>query len=188
METKEPKKGYESLKAAVERTIEGGRSFSTPEQLRKRMQWVLDRAQQYADACGVDRETVLEQWEKSRDYCWDNYYQECNQPDLKRENGTPVMFYDEWMAKGKKLYGDNPLDWRYKCPQCGHVQTPREFKEKGIDPNQAITCCASRYWLGGKDTCKWTTGGLLRIGGVYVITKEFHPVLAFAFADEEKKD
>lgn len=181
---KEPKKGYESLKAAVERTIEWGASFDSPEQLRKQMQWVLDRAQQYADACGVDREVVLEQWETDRTYWWVNYYQDANQPDLSKYGS--VVTLEKWMEEGERLYGKDRLDWKFKCPACGHVQTMRKFKEAGKDPRLAYVNCASRHGLGGKKDCKWTTGGFLRIGGRYVIDSKYCPRLIFEFADKEE--
>ncbi len=54
-----------------------------------------------------------------------------------------------------------------------------------MNEDNAFTCCASRFGLGGRPDCKWTTGGLFRIGGVCVIRPDFVPVLAFAFADTE---
>ena len=41
--------------------------------------------------------------------------------------------------------------------------------------------------FGGKADCKWTIGGLLRVGGRYVIDAKFRPRLIFEFADRETK-
>lgn len=168
---------------AYNQDLKGG--SRSKEELDLKLEWVLSRATAYAEVCGVERDDVLKAWEAKRDYWWINFYQDCNQPDPARMKGTPVVLYADWLKKGSRLYGPDMLDWRLKCPACGHVQTVREFKEAGIDEDNAFTCCASRFNLGGSKTCKWTTGGLLRIGGVYVIRPDFVPVLAFSFADTE---
>ncbi|GEM_PF-966013 len=189
----EIKKGYDSLMAAYQKDMDYVKSIGETYRnnrmkgLDERLKWVLDMAQKYADWCGTTRDAVLEAWEKKRSYSWDNFYQPCNQPDPEKFKGTPVMLYADWKAMGEKLYGPDMLDWKFKCPQCGHIHSVREYKDAGIDEELAFTCCASRFGLGGNPTCKWTTGGLLRIGGVYVVRPDFVPVLAFAFADEEKE-
>lgn len=34
---------------------------------------------------------------------------------------------DDWFAKGRELFGDDPKLWRFKCACCGHVQTIGDF-------------------------------------------------------------
>lgn len=182
-EKKELKKGYESLKADYEYWAE--REPGREKEWKEKFDWTVERAQQYADKLGVTREEVLAAWEQDRDYWYVNYYQDCNQPDL---TGRNVVTLEQWEAEGERLYGKNRLEWRFKCPTCGHVQTPQEFKAAGIDPHEAYQNCASRHGLGGKETCKWTVGGLLRRGGRYVIDKRYCPRLIFEFANEEKKE
>lgn len=183
MNKEEPKKGYESLYAAYRSSAEKwpGRESEWKEKL----DWALERASQYANALNVDRETVLEAWESDRDYWYVNYYQESNQPSLENKN---VVMMAEWEAEGERLYGKDHLDWKFKCPACGNVQTARMFKDAGIDPNLVYSNCASRHNLGGRKDCKWTTGGLLNVGGRYVIDRKCRPVLIFEFADKENKE
>ena len=176
-------KGYASLMEAYNQDLK--EKSRSKEELDTKLKWVLDRADAYAEACKVKRDDVLKAWETKRNYWWLNFYQDCNQPDPARMKGTPVVLFEDWMKEGIRLYGPNMLDWRFKCPMCGHVQSLQDFHDVGIEPDNGITCCASRFNLGGNKTCKWTTGGLLRIGGVYVIRPDFVPVLAFAFADTE---
>ena len=183
METKEPKKGYESLMHAYHSSAEKWPERKS--EWKEKLDWALARAQQYADRLGVDREKVLEAWENDRGYWYVNYYQESNQPSLE---GKDVVVMAEWAAEGERLYGKERLDWKFKCPFCGHVQTARMFKNAGMNPHLAYTNCASRYGLGGKKTCKWTIGGLLRVGGRYVIDDKYCPRLIFEFADKEKKE
>lgn len=184
MTTTEPKKGLESLTAEYYRCLE--REPGRKDEWRQKYEWALARAQQYADRLGTDRETVLAAWEEDRDYWYVNYYQESNQPDLAGKIGAVTLA--EWRAEGERLYGKEQLDWRFRCPACGHVQTMRQFKEAGLNPQLAYLNCASRHNLGGKADCKWTIGGLLRVGGRYVIDAKFRPRLIFEFADKETKE
>ncbi|MBR1800661.1 MAG: hypothetical protein IJ767_04100 [Bacteroidaceae bacterium] len=184
MRTAEPKKGLESLTADYYYWLE--REPGRKEEWRQKYEWALNRAEQYAARLGTDRETVLKAWEEDRDYWYVNYYQECNQPDLTGMIGAVTLA--EWLSEGERLYGKEKLDWRFRCPACGHVQTMRQFKEAGLDPELAYLNCASRHKLGGKPDCKWTIGGLLRVGGRYVIDAKYRPHLIFEFADKETKE
>lgn len=175
-------KGMRTLQSAFEHDLR--EKWHSKDELEAHLQWVLDRADKYAKLCGTTREKVIDAWEAKRYSRWMDFYQECNQPNPDRMAGHPVILYADWLKEGCRLYGPDMLDWRLKCPACGHVQTVREFKEKGVYEDNAFTCCASRFGLGGEPDCRWTTGGLLHIGGVYVIRPDFFPVLAFAFADK----
>lgn len=35
----------------------------------------------------------------------------------------------EWLEEGKKKFGENPDEWKFQCPICGHVQGDREYQE-----------------------------------------------------------
>lgn len=182
-ETK-PRKGYESLKVEYEKDL-----ASNPNRWKGNLEKILARAQQYADILHVDRDAVLEKWEEHRTYWWPNYYQECNFPDLNKKGGYPVLSLEDWKKEGERLFGPDKKNWKFICPNCGHIQSYRDFIKGGINADLAAVNCASRHGLGGRPDCKWTTGGLFRIGGCYVINHNYMPVLVFAFADNkpEKK-
>lgn len=176
------KKGYDSFKSELDYWCQ--REPERSDEWRRKFEWVLQRAQQYADFCHTERDKVLAAWEEDRTYWFVNYYQECNQPDLQANTGLfgkKIVTLDEWMAEGQRLFGEDRLDWRFRCPMCGHIQTGRQFQDAGKDPHRAYFNCASRFGLGGKKNCKWTTGGLLAIGGRYVIDKKYIPHLIFDF-------
>lgn len=177
----EIKKGYDSLYEAYRNSC--GNWPAQSESYKKKFEWVLNRAQQYADKLGVDREVILQKWEERRDYWFMNFYQESNQPDLDN-NAVPVVTLAQWREQGEALFGDDMMGWKFKCPQCGHVSSLGEFKKAGLDPNLATSCCASRFkeLSYRKDDCKWTTGGLFRVGGMYVLSESYVPVLVFDFA------
>src|SRR4051812_5710542 len=35
----------------------------------------------------------------------------------------------ELVAEARRLFGDEPLDWAFRCPTCGDVANGREFRE-----------------------------------------------------------
>ena len=60
------------------------------------------------------------------------------------EAPTPVK---DWLEEGKRLFGPDPLDWRFVCPICGRVYTAREHKEAGSDgPNKATWSASADTW------------------------------------------
>lgn len=180
MSVNETTKGIGSLTAAYQHDIDN--SGCRKEKLKTKLDWVLLRAQQYADYCHVTRDDVLSAWEERRGYWWINFYQDANQPDLSKSENH-VMTLSEWEAEGKRRFGDEQLDWKFKCPACGHIQSMREFKDARLEPQLAYLNCASRHGLGGKADCKWTIGGLLSLGGQYVIDGKYCPRLVFEFAE-----
>lgn len=179
-------KGLSSLRSAFIHDLEA--RWRSKEELETKLQWVLGRADKYAAFCGATRDEVLTAWETKRNSWWFSYYADHKQPDPRSLTGYPVLRYQDWVARGKELYGPDMLDWQFVCPACGHVQTLREFYEVNIDPDYGVANCASRFGIGGSPTCKWTTGGLLRLGGYYVINPNYIPQLIFAFAADKPAD
>ena len=106
-----------------------------------------------------------------------------------------TMTKDEWLAKGKELFGEDFTKWRFVCPGCGHVQAVedfRQYKDQGADPTSATCECIGRYG-GGKSwtddnprktggPCDYAGYGLLRISPVTVIDSE-KTIRSFAFAE-----
>jgi hypothetical protein len=103
------------------------------------------------------------------------------------------MTYDEWLARGRELFGENSLQWRMVCPGCGHVQTPddfRPFKDQGATPDSARQECIGRYtagrsWAydGGDGPCDYAAYGLFHIAPVIVTTPDGKEHFCFAFDD-----
>lgn len=103
------------------------------------------------------------------------------------------MTHDEWLARGKELFGENSLQWRMVCPGCGHVQTPNEFrpfKDRGATPDSARQECIGRYtggrsWAydGGEGPCDYAAYGLFGIAPVKVTTPDGKEHSCFAFDD-----
>ena len=91
-----------------------------------------------------------------------------------------TMNQDEWMAKGKALFGEDFLKWKFKCPICEHIQSPedfKQFKDSGANPDSARCECMGRYLpkekvttaFGNKNKkvkspCDYASYGLFKIG------------------------
>ena len=148
-------KGYEKLSAAVERDCaEAGGKLHTDgccncgvtcfHKYCDKFKWVIDRAKAYGGALGVDWLAVLDSWEEDRSYWYMNYYQDCNQPEIKGERTRVFDTLEEYReAVGKP---------EFRCPSCGKITA---------DPYE------------GK-ACGWKVYGLLGdLGkGVFVYVKE----------------
>lgn len=103
------------------------------------------------------------------------------------------MTHDEWLARGKELFGEDVWHWRMVCPGCGHVQTPedfRPFKDRGATPDSARQECIGRYtggrsWAfdGGEGPCDYAAFGLFCIAPVVVVDGNGKEHASFAFDD-----
>lgn len=144
--------GYKKLLAAVERD-ESGISKGM-HNYRAKLAWVLDRAKHYAEKTGLDAASVLDAWESARDYWYMNYYQDCNQPEIK---GDSVRVFDTQEALLASVDGKG-----FRCPCCGGIS------------KSPYTCDSGLPMPGEKKTCDWKSWGLFgTLGkGVSVFVKD----------------
>lgn len=91
---------------------------------------------------------------------------------------------DEWYAEGKRLFGDDMMQWRFVCPICGQVQKPEDFRQYapgGAQPSSAYAECIGRYLHRSvsrsafepkkgdpEKPCDYAAFGLLRVAPVAV--------------------
>ncbi|RKJ35209.1 hypothetical protein D7X33_38520, partial [Butyricicoccus sp. 1XD8-22] len=68
--------GRESLKKAVQYDIDSKRTFDTEKGLWEKYDWIIKRAEHYAEKTGLHVDEILNAWEEDRDYWYQNYYQE----------------------------------------------------------------------------------------------------------------
>lgn len=93
--------------------------------------------------------------------------------------GITVLTKEEWLARGKHLFGEDITKWRFVCPGCGHIQSVedfRQYKERGAQPDSARKECIGRYyggrsWAFGKagSPCDYAGYGLMNICPVKVV-------------------
>lgn len=97
-------------------------------------------------------------------------------------NEVKEMTRDEWLSKGRDLFGEDMKQWQFVCPGCGHVQLVedfRQYKEQGATPDSARNECIGRYskgrsWAFEKkgQPCDYAGYGLLNICPVKVVDGE----------------
>jgi len=96
---------------------------------------------------------------------------------------------DEWHAEGTKLFGENMMDWRFRCPVCGHVAQAQAWADVGATQSAGFSCIGR--WLEGSKAafeekgegpCTYAGGGLFRLNPVKVSLKEGGTVDMFEFA------
>ena len=106
---------------------------------------------------------------------------------------VPVV---EWLARGRALFGEDPLQWRFKCPICGHVQTMADFKAIGAQSQSAYRECIGRHLpksasnLGGtpgkdgrKSPCDYAAYGLFQFGDKVIPEGQEKVITVFYFDD-----
>lgn len=84
----------------------------------------------------------------------------------------PPIAYADWLKEARaRLPSDaTPLDMRFKCPLCGNVATPRDFKDAGADPQRAPHECIGRTATPmvkaerGKQPCDYAAFGFIPLG------------------------
>lgn len=103
-----------------------------------------------------------------------------------------TLSYEDWLAEGKALFGENFEDWEFVCPSCGHVQKVsdfRQFAKRGASPDTARFNCIGRYdghldndaFVSGQQPCNYTSGGLICITPVSVILPDGKKRVSFEF-------
>ncbi|MEG1562184.1 MAG: VVA0879 family protein [Bacteroides sp.] len=92
---------------------------------------------------------------------------------------------EEWRVEGKRRFGGNFEDWKFKCPSCGNIASGKEYKEAGAEPNDMYQNCIGRF-NGKTKGCDWAAYGLFDICTVH-IQHDDGLVPVFDFAEEETK-
>lgn len=104
-----------------------------------KFKWIVDRSKHYAEKLNLDWEDVLNSWEDSRDYWYMNYYQECNQPEIK---GNKVRVFDTVDSMVQSI-GEK----QFRCPMCGGISTSPYSCNSGLEMSKS-------------KICDWKVGGL----------------------------
>lgn len=100
------------------------------------------------------------------------------------------MTVEEWRAEGKRRFGVDEMQWRWKCPSCGHVASTQDYKDAGAASGVVGYSCIGRYLpeckeaFGGPGSgpCNYAGGGLIGINPVEVVA-DGHTHRMFEFAD-----
>jgi hypothetical protein len=97
--------GYKSLKAAyiedVKKASKQSRPMRCKDDFLSKFQWVINRAKHYAYHTGRSVESILNEWEDTRNYWWLNYYQNSHQP--KFHSGSVKALGTNGLPERQKL-------------------------------------------------------------------------------------
>jgi hypothetical protein len=88
---------------------------------------------------------------------------------------------DQWKAEGTRLFGSDHRNWKFKCPQCGNVQSYRDFEGLVDHPEDVFFFSCIGRWKKGVG-CDWTLGGLFQIHNVEVTAEDGTVVPSFEFS------
>lgn len=151
----EKSEGYHKLLTAI---MSDTRSGWDEKHRLGSLEFAVERAKHYEEKTGVPAGDMLTAWESRRNYCYANYYQNCNQPLIQ---GDCVRVFDttDDMLEAIGKAG-------FRCPHCKGVSRSPYRCDSGIKL-QLINS-------GGKlETCNWSSGGLFgTLGkGAYVFVK-----------------
>jgi hypothetical protein len=142
--------GFTKLLAAVEKDKARDKTHDYQEKL----EWIIARARHYSEKTGIPANQILDSWEKERNYWYMNYYQECNQPEIKVDAVRIFETADDLQ--------DAIEDADFRCPACNGVsKSPYE-------------CDSGLFMPGTKQVCNWKSWGLLgTLGkGIFVFVKD----------------
>jgi hypothetical protein len=99
------------------------------------------------------------------------------------------MTHIEWIAEAERLFGPNPLDWKFTCPACGYVATVREYRDAGAPETAIAFSCVGRWvedtkrgaFGDGEGPCDYAGAGLIQLNPVKIEGRK-RGVFAFAEA------
>lgn len=138
--------GYKRLLAAVEKDEAGDRRIKSLKgryfhDYRTKLQWIVDRAQHYAEKTGLEASAILDAWEKDRRYWYMNYYQDCNQPEIKAEK---VRVFETPEEARASFAGAG-----FRCPRCNGVSKHPTTCDTGIEIEPHKPCDWKAWGLFG---------------------------------------
>lgn len=91
----------------------------------------------------------------------------------------------EWIAEGRRRFGTNFLNWKFKCPLCRRVNSTAEFEREFLSASSAMYMCKGRLYPG--EGCNWKANSKFRPQnqGRIIVTESGKEVDVFDFADVE---
>lgn len=98
-----------------------------------------------------------------------------------------TMTRPQWLERGRELYGDDPRKWKFRCVQCGNVQSHESVTARNPEIRDTSSwiffSCEGRHTDGVG--CDWTLGGLFQIHKLEVIDdRDGAHIECFEFADD----
>lgn len=89
--------------------------------------------------------------------------------------------YQEWLGELASRFGDDPMQWRFRCPVCEHEATVQDYKDAGAPEGAVAFSCVGRWIEGspaafgdgdksvkGRGPCDYSGGGFFQLNPVFV--------------------
>lgn len=99
----------------------------------------------------------------------------------------------EWIAEGRRRFGDDQMQWRFVCPICKHVACVQDWKDASASEGEVAFSCVGRHIEGAREAfgngrrtdgpCNYAGGGLFRMNPVEVLRDDGKSSFMFAFAE-----
>lgn len=139
--TKVEQKGRDSLREAVQHDIDSKRTFRTEKELWEKYDWIINRAQHYADKFDLTVDEILNSWEEDRNYWYMNYYQDSNQPLIEGDRVRTFETVEDLLTSiGEK---------KFRCPSCDGISTNPYACDSGDEMSKGKVCDWKVYGLFG---------------------------------------
>lgn len=61
---------------------------------------------------------------------------------------------EAWRDAAVALFGENPMQWRFVCPSCGHVASVQDWKDAGATEGEVAFSCVGRHVDAGEFATK----------------------------------
>lgn len=82
---------------------------------------------------------------------------------------------DQWRQLAIVLFGDDEMQWRFKCPSCKHEASIQDYKDAGAPQGAVGFSCIGRWLPGSREAfgdepgpCNYAGGGLIGLNPVFV--------------------
>ena len=55
------------------------------------------------------------------------------------------MNKQEWLILGQTLFGQDMMQWKFKCPCCGYIATTEDYKKADAPSSAVAFSCVGRW-------------------------------------------
>jgi len=98
------------------------------------------------------------------------------QMEKKQEQPKVYNSLRDWRKDAKDLFGEDPSEWKFICPVCGHIATVKDWKDTTAPSGAIAFSCVGRWREDSRDAfgeegegpCNYTGGGLFNLNPVTI--------------------
>jgi len=101
---------------------------------------------------------------------------------------SKIVLENDWVKEGIELFGEDRMDWKFKCPSCGIIQSVHGYKETYPDLEgyfYATIFCRCIGWIDPTVGCNLNLDENGGISGATLKMNDGRMVPIFDFARPE---